>query len=556
MKSYKYILILIVIFLAAGCAENFLDQKNLYQKSDESYYKTPEDIAEALTGAYASLPLNEGNNHPIVIAKLMSDDCFGGGGNNDDGFHSTDAFTLVNLDYYKPLFGSSWPGILRTNLILKRFDQAKFSNENDKNQALGETYFLRAYLYFRQAKFFGPVPLILSPDPVSLPRATPEEMYGQIAQDLKKAIELMPATPYKSIPTTRLGHATKWAAEGIMARVFLFYTGYYKKDAIDLPDGGQVTKANVIAWLEDLINNSGHDLLSDFRNLWPYSHVQNYPYAANNSLQWAGEKGDNNETIFAIKYSLNGDFNAPKKLSYCNQHVLYTGLRNQSHIPFGVGWGGGPVNPQLWDSFEDGDVRKVGSILNVNVTNPDEATTTDAYIWNGDNNMHETGLWDKKYMPIFDKIPGGDRLVSIFFIEYGTPDNMQLWNMQDDVLLRFADVLLMAAELGAPNAQQYFDKVRERAGLGTKAVNLDNIMAERRHELAFEGLRYFDLLRWGIAKQAIEKANGVAVKNVGEDDVYEVSYPEATGGFLPIPKSEIVLSDGLLTPTPGWIGFD
>lgn len=552
MKKLKYLSVIIVLMLAAGCAENFLDQKNLYQKSDESYYKTPADIAEALTGAYAALAIDAGNNHPFIVAELMSDDRFGGGGNNDDGFHSTDAFTLVDNDYYSSLFASAWPGILRTNLIIKRFDQAEFTDETEQNKALGETYFLRAFFYFRLAKFFGPVPLKTEPVPENLPRATPEEMYGQIAQDLKTAIDLLPAVKYQNIPASELGHATKWAAEALMARMFLFYTGYYGKTEIELPDGGKVTKTDVIAWLEDCINNSGHDLLPDFRNLWPYSKVQNYPFVSKNSLQWADEKGDNYETVFAIKYSLNGGWNAPQKLSYSNQHVLYSGLRGQSHVPFGQGWGAGPVNPQLWDSFEDGDVRKLGSILNVNEPIEEEGNMHEDYTWNGDNNMHETGLWNKKYLPVYDTVPGKTTIAGIFFIEYGTPNDMQLWNMQDDILIRFADILLMAAELGAPNAQQYFDKVRARAGLASKPVTIENIMAERRHELAFEGLRWFDLLRWGIAKEAIEKANGVAVKNVGSDAVYEVSYPEETGGFLPIPQTEITLSDGVLEPTPGW----
>jgi starch-binding outer membrane protein, SusD/RagB family len=386
MKNIKYLSVIIVMLLVSGCAENFLDQKNLYQKSDESYYKTPEDIDEALTGAYASLALDAGNNNPILVAELMSDDRFGGGGNNDDGFHSTDAFTLVDNDYYSGLFGSAWPGILRTNLILKRFDQAEYADETRRSQALGETYFLRAFFYFRLAQFFGPVPLKTEPVPENLPRATPEEMYGQIAQDLKNAIEFLPSVKFQSIPVTRLGHATKWAAEAMMARVFLFYTGYYNKSEIDLPDGGKVTKADVIAWLEDCINNSGHDLLPDFRNLWPYSKVDSYPLVAKNGLKWAEEKGANYETVFAIKYSLNGGWNAPNKLSYSNQQVLYNGLRGQSHVPFGQGWGAGPVNPQLWESFENGDIRKLGSILNVNEAIEEEGNMSVNYKWNGDNN--------------------------------------------------------------------------------------------------------------------------------------------------------------------------
>jgi hypothetical protein len=557
MKKIKYLLLLIAGILVTGCAEDFLDTKNLYQISDESYYLTPDDIEEALAGAYAAVPLDAGNNNPFIVSELMSDDCFGGGGSNDDGFHSTDAYTLVTGDYYNELFQFNWNGILRVNLIIKRFDQAEYPNENDRNQAKGEAYFLRAYFYFRLSQFFGPVPLKLEPAPSNTPRATPEEMYGQIAQDLKTAIETMPSTPYPSISVSRLGHVTKWAAEGLMARVFLFYTGYYDQSEISLPGGGSITQDQVIDWIDDCVEHSGHDLLSDFRNNWAYSSVQRYPYTANNSLEWAGETGGNLETVWAIKYSPYGGWNPPdQQLSYSNQHSLYVGLRQQSYIPFGQGWGGGPVNPQLWDSFDDNDIRKIGSILNVNESNPDEGTIPAEFIWGSDNQMHETGFWQKKYMPIYDSVPGADRIAGIYFIQYGSPDNMQLWNMQDDVLIRFADILLMGAELGCSDAADYFNRVHTRAGLDPIAnPTLEDIKLERRHELAFEGLRHFDLLRWHDATAAHALVAGIPVKNVGVDEFYTDTYRPETGGFLPIPQTEITLSEGVLTQTPGWEAY-
>jgi starch-binding outer membrane protein, SusD/RagB family len=135
---------------------------------------------------------------------------------------------------------------------------------------------------------------------------------------------------------------------------------------------------------------------------------------------------------------------------------------------------------------------------------------------------------------------------------------MQLWNMQDDILIRFADILLMAAELGGPNAASYFNRVHERAGLDPiGSPTLDDIKLERRLELAFEGLRYFDLLRWGVteAETAIEAANGLTVQFIGEPGEYETDFRVETGGFLPIPQTEITLSEGILEQTPGWEEF-
>ena len=124
--------------------------------------------------------------------------------------------------------------------------------------------------------------------------------------------------------------------------------------------------------------------------------------------------------------------------------------------------------------------------------------------------------------------------------------------MQDEVLLRFSDILLMGAELGSAKAQQYFDKVRQRAGLDSKPVSLEAIKAERRHELAFEGIRYFDLLRWHDEEAAFAQIKNISVKNIGVDEAYNSSYRPETNGFLPIPESQVLLSDGKLEQNPGW----
>jgi hypothetical protein len=120
------------------------------------------------------------------------------------------------------------------------------------------------------------------------------------------------------------------------------------------------------------------------------------------------------------------------------------------------------------------------------------------------------------------------------------------------VLLRFADILLMGAELGSTHAQNYLDQVRSRAGLASIPVSLDNIKTERRHELAGEGLRYFDLLRWHDAEAAFAIATNIPCKTLNTDVTYTVTFRPETGGFLPIPEGQVRLSGGVLTQNPGW----
>ena len=73
---------------------------------------------------------------------------------------------------------------------------------------------------------FGPVQLITTPEPVNRPRASAEDVYAQMGADLKRAIEILPATKFQDIPKSENGLATRWAAQALMARIFLFYTDY------------------------------------------------------------------------------------------------------------------------------------------------------------------------------------------------------------------------------------------------------------------------------------------------------------------------------------------
>ena len=113
----------------------------------------------------------------------------------------------------------------------------------------------------------------------------------------------------------------------------------------------------------------------------------------------------------------------------------------------------------------------------------------------------------------------------------------------------------MAAELGSANASDYMHQIRSRAGLADVAVNQQNIMDERARELAFEGHRYWDLLRQGIdvAADAIAASGGTVYNGGLESSVsYDKNLIIATKGLSQIPEDQITLSNGVLKQNPGW----
>jgi hypothetical protein len=428
--------------------------------------------------------------------------------------------------------------------LLSKLPNTVYEDSITKRKQKGEAHFLRAFFYFRLAQIFGEVPLDLSPDLEYLPKASAAEIYAQIASDLSIAIANLSDTKYNQMPAAENGRATKWAAEALMARVYLFYTGYYKQTTLPLVGGGSVAQAQVVTWLEDCINNSGHRLLDDYRSIWPFSFLGDSVATTYNFAKDVKFAGDGcAETVFAVKYSNQGRWGTSGRLAYCNQFVLFTSVRGKDYGSFGSGWGMASVNPQLLDIYETGDIRKESTILN-------QASDISDYEWNKDNNNHETGLMNKKYNAILI-----DGVGMYYFLYGGLEKNNQLWNMQDDIIIRFSDVLLMAAELGS-NSQTYFDRVRNRAFYPNPApaltYSLDNLKLERRRELALEGIRYYDLLRWGDAQTAITSANGVVdVKNAGVAAKYQVNFNPARV-FSPLPESQVRVSQGNLEQNPGW----
>ena len=115
----------------------------------------------------------------------------------------------------------------------------------------------------------------------------------------------------------------------------------------------------------------------------------------------------------------------------------------------------------------------------------------------------------------------------------------------------------MAAELGSPNAQKYFDDVRKRAykaNFISALASKNNILKERKFEFAFEGIRYWDVLRQGLnnAAATLETSEDVLSGSVPEKVIVSKEHFLTTRGFMQIPNKQITLSNGVLKQNAGW----
>jgi len=524
MKTYKLLTFALGAMISFNSCSDFLTTEMTDAKKNiQSYYKTPNDALTALTGCYNGLNLVSNNGVSFAVgSEVFSDNCFGGTGATDGpGYQMIDEFnktvSLSDKSMYKDSWKAYYQAVYRCNVLIDHIDGAKSdSSITILNQYKAEAKFLRAYLYFDMVRLWGNIPLVITPTLDNVPQAAPADVYAQIMSDLRYAADTLKAVSYNVVPS---GRATKWAAESLLARVYLFYTGYYNQTTI----GGE-TALTALAAVEDVIKNSGHDLVSDFNTLWPAA-------SAAKKLSYAGEA--NAEVVFTIKNSSTDDWSNGTG----NHWLVMEGVRGQSIYPYQYGWGACTVDPKLYNSFSAGDSRQFASIIAIAEEGLDFTNQKDQ--------KEYTGYYLKKYSALCDK--NGKSIAT----------NFQTGPSQDYCVIRYSDVLLMAAELGSQKAQNYLDKVRTRAGLASVTVSKAAIQDERRFEFVGEGIRYWDLLRQGLQTAATTIVNNTTV-SLFENGGVKPSATQfkdqiiATKGLQQIPDEQITLSSGKLKQNEGW----
>lgn len=597
MKKINILAATACFALALTSCDSQLDVTSYTEPNTGNFPAAKSDVTKELNGAYSTLNAycNDPLQSPYFVWDLMSDEQNGGGGTGDVECHAISHLMSNKEDLFDKAFTVTYQGITRTSTIIYSIDNFNWAgDEATRNQLLGEAYFLRGLYYLWGSQLFGDIPAYWAASrPTPCPQQSAENViYPHILADLVSASKLM------TKKTQGDGHATKYAAEALLARAYMFYQGFYKKAGelatanladIELPEqegvSGPLTKQQVIDGLKDVVSNGGFKLLGDYRDLWQYTNeltVGDYAYTKDvkgidgKPLAWAGNGND--EQLFQIQFMNAASWNGTTAMGYTNMTSLYQGLRcdadnnkvengGKNTFPFGQGWGQGTVTQNSWSEWSDQDIRKKASILNCEQELQQFAYTTSC--------SEETGLYNKKMLPVTcSKTNWGNHNAAYTWwacLEDGYTNNngnsFQGDHFADLILIRYADVLLMLTEMTGDAS--YMNEVRHRAGLGDATYTWENIKKERHYELAFEGLRFNDLRRWsGIdggesceAAQAIEKAKeGQKVNYTGRwttmkhaASSWAKRYAQ-TNGFLPIPPAEIrkVNDESILKQNAGW----
>ena len=549
------------LLLVTSCSESWLDVESATESNSDNYFQTESDAYRALVGCYAGWreTTSDGGITIYQTSMMMSDECFAGAGMSDaTNYNNIDEFDMSNAPSYTSMWETDWASyytcINRCNDLIIHESQITWDDETVHQTYMGEVYGLRALCYFDMVRMFENIPLLTEPSSDNIPQADPDSVYALIFSDLKYAIENIPADAYpKANASSNEGHVTRYGAEAILARAYLYYKGRFGKEP------SWCTQSEALEACEDIIASGEYALVPVFKNLWPASSSSAFDDVSSYEewLAYTTYAGiGNEEWVLTMKCNNTQDYDGNND---GNRWVINLGIRGISSIdcsPYGYGWGICTVNPELVDAFPEGDQRLEASIIDIDGEGISEKSGfEDACIA---DQREYTGYYVKKYTPM-----ASTSCTSLPLL-WGSDGDVMTSQWQDVVVVRYSDVLLMAAELGSDNAQDYFNQVRERAyteedgtlnaNYSQKSATTANILEERRLEFCFEGLRYYDLLRQGIDVAAAAIATSQSVLNGGNEATVTIQAANVIekDGLCQIPNNQITLSNNVLVQNAGW----
>jgi hypothetical protein len=495
-----------------ACSKSFLNRKPIGQYTMETYYTDSSHALAGLVGVYDVIgwaatfdrmfwDLGDGATDDSPFG-LQRDD----GSPPYVGITPIPDYTNVKYAELSPamqrLYQGHYEGIYRANLFISQLGKSSVS-ESVKNRFIAEAKSLRALHYFMLVNYYGTVPLYTEPvDPVDpktkqLERSPVDAVYAQIEKDLTEALPFLPSKA-QTASENMLGRVTIGAANALLAKVYLFEKKY--------PEAVSAAQA--------VIDGGEYDLNPDYH--------ANFIQASANGI----------ESVFEIQHNDNSTTDNGGGWSSDS----FDGSSTPVEVQCG-GWGQNAPSADLYSTFENGDIRR-------QYTCP---TATDL--------IDGAAMCGTPAQPSMGKhiIPGTD--ISL----QARPDVVPLnW-----VLIRYAEVLLIKAEALAAQASgtapadaiTALMKVRDRAGLTTPTESdfsaysgqdfLRYVRLERRKELGMEAWRLFDLRRYGTdsLRNALIRVGKINTTDRPWDDKYML---------FPIPQSEIDLSGGVVTQTPGY----
>ena len=551
MKNSIFIFGLLSCFLWVSCSDNFLDEQPVGEISPDQILRL-ENLEGAVISAYSILNGQMDNassafNSPASnwnFGDVVSDDAYkGGGGTGDQNqIHQMELFlTNPTIRDVERKWMALYEGVKRANLAMRLILESTEMEPGTASNRLAEMRFLRGHFYFELKKIYNRIPYVdenaktAEDYYISNTVLSNDELWDKIEADFTQAFGGLPET--QSDP----GRPTKWAAKAYLAKVYLYREDWVAAEAA----------------ADEVIAGNRYQLMLNFNEVF------------------LPENDNGSEIIFAVQHSINDG--SPSN---------YNGSIGDRLMP-----PGGPFYPQY------GFLRPSQNLINAYKTNemglpvadnvnPEQDQQFDPRI---DHTVARPGIpyldlginyeasWARDlstYGPFSPK----KRMVSAKSTHY-----LQIWpyiNSLNYYVIRYADLLLWKAEAAIQNGKleegrTYINLVRERAQNSRKVMNLvgtseadrylinvynqpfanemqalEALRTERRLEMAHEGHRFFDLVRWGVAATVLR--DYFEVEKVRRPHLSGANFVPGKNEYFPIPQNQIDLGRGLITQNPNY----
>lgn len=471
------------LLLGVGGCSDFLDQEVPGAITADVFYQTDEEAMQATTAIYDVMTAHYSQvwNSMYMVRTLPSDESNAGG----SGFGDQPAYQqLDDFDHgaeneaVNRVWRLTYNAIFNANRVINRVEPTNQLRE----RLIAEAKVLRAYAYMDLVSLWGPVPIVLEDlrpsEWNSTARDSREAVYQQIEQDLREAIEVLPLkSEYSSGDKFRVSKGT---AQSLLGKAYLYQERWNEAATSfqEVIDSGEYGLEPTVGAVFSPEGEFGQESIFEIS----FTPSENYDWG-NFPWDWRPES---------------------------NIHIQLMGPRSDFYTKAPAdsllgGWGFNVPTEKLYQTFaQHGDLdssRKWATIMSV------EELRAMGGDWTQPEAHDFEGYFQRRYGSYSTQAgePVGE-------LNYGTN-----WR-----LIRYADVLLMAAEAnyraGSPSvAQGFLNQVRERSGLDeinpTGEALFQAIVNERMLELAFEGHRYVDLVRWGLAEQELGDFGFVAGKH-------------------------------------------
>ncbi len=493
-KNIKSLYLVLALTVLSGC-EDFLDRQPLTQLNEASFWKTEADVQSNLAATYTTYRTSifgsvRGSNGVAFAFEALSDNAVSTSGYVGYNTILNGGITASTGNAINQFWNDSYDAIANCNYFLDNIDKAQsFLSEANYNKYKGEVLFNRAFFYNELIQLYGDVPLVLKTQALeddfkNYPRTPKAEVVEQLLQDLDVAIAGLPNVAYTD------GHAIRGSA--ILMKVRVLMNNQRWAEAAD------------VAW--SLIGNAAN----------PFRLHDNY------SGLFFKEQKNNKEIMFSVQYQAPSDY---------HQLDQYVGSR-MSFFP----------TKELRNSYEEKAPGQKDPRLKMTMFE-----LGDPWV------MHTSGTFSKAAGRLSE---GSLPYTELAFKKWIDPTivaaSSSTLSDQHIVKMRYAELLLSYAEAMFESGQgadtralKALNDVRARKGVEMPpliALTQNQIRNERRVELAFEGLRYNDLIRWGTAHIEIPKLSGTTASVKRKFDGY----------LWPIPQQQMDIMQGVWSQNQGY----